>query len=295
MELRQYQYFVTIAELMSFSKAAKVLHISQPSLSNAIKNLENEIGFQLLERNTRMMRLTEGGEILYERALHLLAESEAIKKELAEVKLSGTGDLFLGMIESAKHWMPKTIAAYNEQYPHIHLHLTEVLSGEDVKKSLKSYQTHAIITNQLVKDEEIEILPLYREKFVLLLHQSHPLHAKSLVKLEDLATEPLIITSEGFQTRTDILNAFESEKVTPTIKYEIERFETALSFVNENLGIAIIPENYLEGSQNYRIISKTLDSSKLERTVYLTYMKNRYMSPATQAFIHKVKDFFRVG
>lgn len=292
MELRQLQYFVTIAELMSFSKAAKELHISQPSLSNAIKNLENEMGFQLLERNTRNMRLTEGGEILYKRALHLLAESNAIQKEMAEVKLTGTGDLFLGMIESAKHWMPKIIAAYNQQYPNMHLHLTEVLSEENVKKSLKNYETHTIITNQLVQDEEIEIIPLYREEFVLLLHESHPLHEKTIIKLADLATEPLIITSEGFQTRKDILQAFESEKIIPTIKYEIERFETALSFVNENLGIALIPENYLQVSQNYQIRSKKINSHLLERTVYLTYMKNRYMSPATQAFIRNVTDFF---
>lgn len=292
MELRQLQYFVTIVELMSFSKAAKELHISQPSLSNAMKNLENEIGFQLLERNTRNMRLTEGGEILYRRALHLLSESDAIKKEMAEVGLNGSGELFLGMIESAKHWIPKIIAQYNQQYPNMHLHLTEVLSEEDVKKSLKSYETHAIITNQLVKDEEIEIIPLYREEFVLLLHESHPLHTQALIKLEDLETEPLIITSEGFQTRKDILKAFESEKITPTIKYEIERFETALSFVSENLGIALIPKNYLKSLQNYPIDSKTIDSFMLERTVYLTYMKNRYMSPANQAFIHNVKDFF---
>lgn len=292
MELRQLQYFVAIAELMSFSKAAKELHISQPSLSNAIKNLENEIGFQLLERNTRSMRLTEGGEILYQRALHLLLESDAIKKEMAEVKQSGTGDLFLGMIESAKHWMPKIIAEYNQQYPHMHLHLTEVLSEEAVKKSLRNYETHAIITNQLVKDEEIEVIPLYHEEFVLLLHENHPLRSRTIIKLEDLASEPLIITSEGFQTRKDILTAFEAENITPTIKYEIERFETALSFVGEDLGIALIPENYLKGSQNYQVVSKAIDSFMLERTVYLTYMKNRYMSPANQAFIRNVKSFF---
>lgn len=292
MELRQLKYFVTIVEQMSFSKAAEILHISQPSLSNTIKNLEIEVGFQVLERNTRNMRLTEGGEILYERALQLLAESAAMEKEMAEVKESGSGNLSIGMIESAKHWMPKIIAQYTKQYPNMSLHLTEVLSEEAVQKSLRNYETHAIITNQQVKDEDIESIPLYDEKFVLLLHEAHPLRSREKVSIQDLATEPLIITSDGFQTRKDIMKAFESKAITPRIKYEIERFETALSFVSENLGVALIPENYLKNPRNYQIVSKKIDSPLLERTVYLSYLKNRYMSPANEAFILGMERFF---
>lgn len=292
MELRHLKYFVTIVEHMNFSKAAEKLHISQPSLSNAIKSLESELGFQILERSTRNMRLTEGGEVLYRRAVHLLKEAEIVKKEMAEVRQSGSGALFIGMIESAKHWVPKIIFEYTKEFPNMNLRLTEVLSQQDVKTSLRNYETHAIITNQLIKEEDIEIIPLYHEKFVLLLHENHPLADRLAITMNDLSKEPLIITSEGFQTRKDILRAFELENIQPTIKYEIERFETALSFVSENLGFALIPENYLRGPQNYHIISKAIDSPTLERTVYLTYMKNRYVSPAIHAFIHKMKTFF---
>ena len=81
----------------------------------------------------------------------------------------------------------------------------------------------------------------------------------------------------------------------PAIKYEIERFETALSLVRENLGIALIPENYLQGRHDVKIVSKTIDSTVLERTVYLTYMKNRYLSPSINAFITEAENYFIQG
>ena len=292
MDLNQLKYFVSVVDHMSFSKAAEKLHISQPSLSKAIKNLERDLGFQIIERNTRNSRLTEAGEVLYGRAIHLLSEMAIVKKEMEEVKLIGKGELQIGMIESVKYWIPKVISRYNKNFPDMHIRLMEVLGGDAVKNSLKKYQTHAIITNQQIKEVDIETVPLYKERLVLVLHENHPLAARESITLKELEQDSFIISTEGFQTREDILHAFELEGIVPTIKYEIERFETALSLVSENLGIALIPENYLQGPYDFSIISKIIDSPALERTVYLTYMKNRYVSPSIKAFLTEVERFF---
>jgi DNA-binding transcriptional LysR family regulator len=292
MELKQLNYFVAVVNHMSFSKAAEKLHISQPSLSNAIKNLERDLGFQIIERNTRNIRLTEAGEVLYDRAIHLLSEMTIVKKEMEELRLVGKGELQIGMIESVKYWIPKVIVRYNEHFSEMHIRLTEVLGGSDVKNSLRKYETHAIITNQLIMEVDIETVPLYKEKLVLVLHVSHPMANRESITLKELEYEPFIISTEGFQTREDILRAFTLDDTEPTIKYEIERFETALSLVSENLGIAFIPENYLQGPHDLSIVSKTIDSPVLERTVYLTYMKNRYVSPSIKAFRTEVEKFF---
>ncbi|WP_438315800.1 LysR family transcriptional regulator [Sporosarcina sp. FA9] len=295
MDLKQLNYFVQIVEHMSFSKAAHKLHISQPSLSNAIKNLESELGFQLLERSTRTIKLTEAGNVLHGRALHLLLEMDIVEKEMKEVKLIGNGELEIGMIESVKQWIPKVIVHYNEEFPNMKIKLMEVLSGEDVKSSLRKYETHAIITNQPIHESDIETVPLYNENLVLVVHKSHPLANKKSIELKELENDSFIITSEGFQTRDDVLKTFQFEQATPLIKYEISRFETALSLVRENLGIALIPESYLEGSQDNEMIHKKIDSPSLNRTVYLTYMKNRYLSPAVLGFIEGTKEYFKVN
>ncbi|MCC8437300.1 LysR family transcriptional regulator [Brevibacillus sp. M2.1A] len=292
MDIKHLHYFVTVCDQLSYSKAAQKLHISQPSLSNAIKNLEQEVGSPLLERNTRKMELTDAGKILYQKALLLLSQMNMLKKEMEEVKLTGSGDLIIGIIESVKHWIPKVIRGYQGRFPSINIKLIEVLSGKAVKESLRKYHTHLLITNQFINEEDIESIALYDERLMLVLHKDHALAEKESVRLKDLANEPFIISTEGFQTREDILTAFSFEQVDPQIKFEIERFETALTLVRENLGVTIIPENYLSGSTDASLVRKTIDSPALERTVYLAYLKNRYLAPAVQAFLEEVRGKF---
>ncbi|RAP26106.1 hypothetical protein C2W64_02122 [Brevibacillus laterosporus] len=293
MDIKQLHYFVTVSNQLSYSKAAQKLHISQPSLSNAIKNLEQEIGSPLLDRNTRKMELTDAGKILYKKSILLLSQMNMLKKEMEEVKLTGSGDLIIGIIESVKHWIPKVIHEYQDRFPSINIKLIEVLSGKAVKESLRKYDTHLLITNQYIDEADIESFPLYDERLVLVLHRDHPLaQKKESILLKELEREPFIISTEGFQTREDILTAFTLEQMTPKIKFEIERFETALTLVRENLGITIIPENYLSEPMDVSIVQKTIDSSALERTVYLTFMKNRYLAPAVQTFLEDIRRNF---
>ncbi|MBG9800457.1 LysR family transcriptional regulator [Brevibacillus laterosporus] len=293
MDIKQLHYFVTVSNQLSYSKAAQKLHISQPSLSNAIKNLEQEVGSPLLDRNTRKMELTDAGKILYKKSILLLSQMNMLKKEMEEVKLTGSGDLIIGIIESVKHWIPKVIREYQDRFPSINIKLIEVLSGKAVKESLRKYDTHLLITNQYINEADIKSFPLYDERLVLVLHRDHPLAQKrESILLKELEREPFIISTEGFQTREDILTAFTLEQMAPKIKFEIERFETALTLVRENLGITIIPENYLSEPMDASIVQKTIDSSALERTVYLTFMKNRYLAPAIQTFLEDIRRNF---
>ncbi|TGV06120.1 LysR family transcriptional regulator, partial [Mesorhizobium sp. M00.F.Ca.ET.186.01.1.1] len=215
--------------------------------------------------------------------------------EMEEVKETGSGQLIIGIIESAKHWVPKVIRSYQEHFPSMNIKLIEVLSGQAVKDSLRKYQTHLLITNQSIQEDDLETIPLYVENLVLVLHRSHPLAQQESVSLKEVVAEPFIISTEGFQTRENILSAFAMEDVEPRIKFEIERFETALSLIRENLGITIIPENYLAGVSDPSIVRKKIDSSLLQRTVFLAYLKNRYLTPAVRAFLAGIQEEFGCG
>ncbi|TVX92634.1 LysR family transcriptional regulator [Paenibacillus agilis] len=295
MDIKHLHYFVTVADQLSYSKAAQKLHISQPSLSNAIKNLEREVESPLFERSTRKIELTDAGHVLYQKSIPLLSQMNILKKEMVEVKLIGRGELVIGMIESVRQWVPQVIREYQDRYPSIHIKLFEVLSRAAVVDSLRKYHTHLIITNQCIHAEDIESIPLYHEQLVLVLHRDHALSRKKSITLKELEQEPFIISMEGFQTREDILQAFALEQASPNIKFEIERFETALTLVRENLGIAIMPENYLVEPRDPSIVRKTINSSALERTVYLMFMKNRYLAPAVQCFLEEIQRKFARG
>ncbi|MEX3744006.1 MULTISPECIES: LysR family transcriptional regulator [Lysinibacillus] len=292
MDFKQLQYFIAVTDQMNFSKAAEKLHISQPSLSNAIKKLEHEVGSPLLERNTRNLQLTEAGELLYERAKVILKNMEVLKIEMDEVIVHGTSEITIGAMESIKHWLPKVISEYKKGYPQMMIHLVDILGSKRVKKSLKSYKTHLIITNQIMNDEELEVKSLYEERLVAVLPLNHPLAEKDKLTIGDLSDEPFIIGTEGFQTRRDILDAFDKAEKNINIQFEIERFETAVSLVRENLGITILPENYLKGPTAKTIVQKEIDCPNLRRNVYVVYLKNRHLPVAIRQLLTDIVQFF---
>ncbi|MGY4796101.1 LysR family transcriptional regulator [Lysinibacillus sp. FSL K6-0057] len=292
MDIKQLHYFIAVSEQMNFSKAAERLHISQPSLSNAIKKLEQEIGSPLLERNTRNLQLTEAGELLFERAKVIVKNMEVLKIEMDEVIVHGTKDITIGGMESIKHWLPKVIANYKKDYPQMKIHLVDILGSKRVKKSLKSYKTHVIITNQLMDDPELEVQTLYEERLVAVLPLHHPLAQKEVLTISDICEEPFIISTEGFQTRRDILTSFEQAGKNINIQFEIERFETAVSLVREHLGVTILPENYLQGPTAKTIVKKEIEGVNLSRNVYLVYLKNRHLPLAIRQLLKDILQFF---
>ncbi len=292
MDIKQLHYFIAVSEHMNFSKAAERLHISQPSLSNAIKKLEEEIGSPLLERNTRNLQLTEAGEVLFERAKVIVKNMEVLKIEMDEVIIHGTREITIGVMESIKHWLPKVIANYKKDYPEMIIHLVDILGSKRVKKSLKSYKTHLIITNQLMDDPELEVKTLYEERLVAVLPLHHPLAKKEKVTISDISEEPFIISTEGFQTRRDILNTFEQAGKNIHIQFEIERFETAVSLVRENLGVTILPENYLQGPTAKTIVKKEIEGANLSRNVYLVYLKKRHLPLAIRQLLQDILQYF---
>ncbi|ALS79615.1 MULTISPECIES: LysR family transcriptional regulator [Planococcus] len=292
MDIRLLRYFIAIAESSTFTKAAANLHIAQPSLSIAIKKLETDMGLILLDRSMREIALTKEGQILYEEAKKLVTHFEYVEKELKRLKAQGPMELSIGMIESAKFWIPKVLKSIKQEFPEVHIEIIEVLGLEDINRALNKFDIHFAITNQLISKREVKTLPIYREKFVVLLPPGHPLEAQPQISITDLNGEAFIIFKEGFQTRVDILNAFRQAGTKPNIQFEVERFETACSFVEEGLGVTFVPENYLKVSATSRYTIKPLKDPIAPRTVYLAFDTSRYLPPLVMRSMELIQEFF---
>ena len=275
MDLRKMYYFAAIVKYQSFSRAANALHISQPSLSNAIKTLEREIGALLIERTTKQFQLTELGEQFYERSIRLIAQFEVMETELKEFAEGEHIEIKLGMIESANYWFSQVMMAYQQQYPHNKITLMDTLYNQTVREALLRLNVHGIITNQNIIDHEIKSELLYNEPYVILTRKEHPFASQEIMKLADFAEETLIIGMPEFQTSAQILKAFEQENVTPHIQYKIERFEMIKILVEEGLGIAILPQHYVAQPLPETLMTHQVQSEYLNRNVYLCTMKDR--------------------
>src|SRR5690625_3992856 len=258
MDQRTLLYFTTLIEQGTFTKAAKTLHISQPSLSAAIKKIEANVGLQRTERSTRKIALTKGGEILYKEAKKLLYHVDYVNKEMKRLKQDGPLELQIGVIESVNSWLPKVISDYRKANANVHIKLSEELGLSQVERALQNYKIHLAITNQHFENQEIITMPIYKENLIALLPMEHHLRSVEEIFIFDIKDDELIISKEGFQTREDIFNEFRKADITPNIHFEIERFETACSLVEEGLGVTIVPENYIKHVQNPSFVVKSI-------------------------------------
>ncbi|WP_332650457.1 LysR family transcriptional regulator [Lysinibacillus sp. 54212] len=289
MDIRKMNYFVAIVKYKSFSRAANALHISQPSLSNAIKALEREIGAPLIERTTKQFQLTELGQQFYDRSVHLTSQFEVMDTELKEMARGEHLEIRIGMIESANYWFSQVIIAYQKQYRHNQITLIDTLYNQTVRHALLKLHVHGVITNQLIVDNEIKSELLYNEPYVVLLRNDHRFATKEWITLSDFTEEALIIGMPQFQTSAQILKAFEQEHVTPHIQYKIERFEMIKVLVEEGLGVAILPQKYVEQHLTECLLTRPVRSEFLNRNVYLCTMKDRTFPKSISKLFELIK------
>ncbi|AKG72785.1 LysR family transcriptional regulator [Salinicoccus halodurans] len=292
MQINQLLHFVTVIEKESFTTAAYALHISQPSLSTSIKRLEDEIGFKLIDRSQRNIRLTKEGELLYKESTKLVMHFNQVKDTALNLKESGPAHLSIGLIESAKYWTAQVVKSYKASQPDVFIELEPVLSIDEIRRAFDNFEVHVTITNQYINDKTITSIPLYEEKLVAVVPPGHHLKNKTSIQIRDLKDEKLIISHEGYQTRTDILNSFNKVGITPNIKFEIGRFDFVSDFVKSGLGIAIMPEKYAESLDPDSIHICEIEDSATFRIVYLAYDNKRFFSPLTKEFIDLVLDYF---
>lgn len=287
MNLRDLQYFSEVVEYQSFSKAAKALHISQPSLSTAIQKLEQTIGTVLIERSTRSFRLTTSGNLLYERAKEILLHIDTLEEELKDIATGNHIEIVIGMIESVKYWLAKAIKKHLSHSPNP-FRLIDTLDNKSVIHSLLSYEVHAVITNQLIANDNIQSHVLYEEPFVAVAHHTNPIFSTSTMTLKNLAQSQLILGLENFQTRQQITAAFHAQNIMPHIAFQTERFEMSLVLAEKQLGVAILPKLYVEENLQPSLRYKIIEDEHLKRFVYFSYVKERHFPNSINRFFQTI-------
>lgn len=292
MDARLIHYFVTVVKKKSFTDAAKHLHISQPSLSTAIKNLEDRIGFKLLNRSTRKISLTEEGLVFYNEASRLMTHFNYLETEAKRLKEKGLPHLKIAMIESVNSWLSDILSTFSHTHTDIHISLYEILSASNIKKALYNFEVDFAITNQMISDPSIQSIQLYKEAHVILISKDHHLSQADSLRLDDFKHEPLIMFKEGFQTRKDTLAAFRQHGFEPLIKYEVERLDTAVSLVEKNLACVIIPEEFARKQASRQLVIKEITDFELSRYISLLFLSNRHLDSSTKHFISLISEYF---
>ncbi|MEE3463450.1 MAG: LysR substrate-binding domain-containing protein, partial [Candidatus Cryptobacteroides sp.] len=234
MELRQLKYFVEVGRLRSFSLASKSLFITQSTISQQIQKLEEELGVELLIRDTRHVTLSDYGEQFYPFASQVLEEARAGAERIRDVKALKVGSLSVGATYSFGPLFKRTVLDYNRQFPNIRLNLL-IASKEELRQKLLDRELDLALTyKSTIGDDRIESHLLFPSRLCLVGREGELKGVGSEVTVQDLSRFPLALPSRGLQARDTLEDVLFAQNVDLDIRLEINSIRYLLDLVGSS-------------------------------------------------------------
>ena len=288
MNLSQLQYFRTLAKEEHYTRAAQILSITQPSLSHAIAQLEQELGTRLFEKKGRNVVLTRYGKIFLpyvEESLKVLEEGVQRTKELNGSK---EGMIHLAYIYTlGSTFVPKMVRRFLDAYPDYHIDFQFIVGKTgDIIEGLKNDQYDMVFSSYQDGEPDIDFRQIGDQKLVLAVPKDHPLAMYDSVDLKDTVDYPQIYFQKGSGLRPVVDQMYEQTSVFPKIAFEIEEDGSMAGLVAQGFGIAVMPDIPILKTLDVKTL--TITNPEYERHVYLATMKKRYLSPVAKSFIQFV-------
>lgn len=285
MELRQLRYLVTIAEEQSFTRAAERLYVSQSALSQQVKQLEGELGVQLLDRSGRRVLLTLAGEALLRHGRRALCALDEATAEIGELEALQRGSLLISAVETVVAYIiPRAVSQFTQAYPGIQLRVEE-RPDEAIEQRLLAGEADLGIGFVPSVREEIETEALYEERLSLIVTGTHPLAGCEAVQLADLDRLPLVLLPTSSCTRRQWDSYAAQADVTAQILVEMNSIHGILQAVAQTNTATVLPALASRTSAVDRFISIPLVNPTPKRTVGVLYRRHGYRSRAAQAFV----------
>jgi len=285
MEMHQLRYVLAVARTGNFSRAAEQCHVAQPSLSQQILKLEEELGERLFDRLKREAKLTRHGEAFLRRAVKILAEVDAAKREAADARSLLRGTLTVGVLPTiAPYLLPQVLAQYAEKFPGVEIVIHEDTTARLLKQA-QAYEIDLALVSQPIEDERLEVRELFSEELFLALPPGHPLATKRVVLASDLQKERLIVLKEGHCLGDQVLGFCEVRNLKPNISFRSAQLETIQALVCAGLGISLIPAMAAAGDREPLPTYRSLQSPKPRRIIVAVWPKQRDPSRAAMEFL----------
>lgn len=286
MNLNQLYYFKALAKVQHMTKTAKMLNVSQPSLSYSIKELEKEVGTALFEKSGRNIRLTKYGAIYLEYVEESLSHLEKGSHLLDELLHPNTGHIDLGFIYTlGPYIVPKLLYDFKSSESNKLISFSLFQSNtKNILDLLRKKEIDIALCSKTTNRTDIEFIPFYEEEIVLIVPKNHPFAEKSEIDLKEIDQQPFIAFNQRSGLRPAIDDMLKQLDVTPNILYEVEEDHTMAGLVSFGHGIALIPKLFALSCYNVKTIP--IKNPTYKRIIYSATLKKE-CSPSLQRF----KDF----
>jgi DNA-binding transcriptional LysR family regulator len=247
MEIRQLRYFISVAEHLNFTQAAKRLFVAQPAVSQQIASLEKELGLKLFVRDKHSVQLTPAGKVFLNDALELLNRFEEAINKAKRAAIGEVGQLNIGFLYApVKKFLPALVREFREKYPHVQINLNHYQTGQIVEK-LRKGELDLAFTMAFRPEDKTEwgYKTLFSQPYGVFMNKNHRLSNRNCIPIIELADEPLVMLDrkEAPQGYDHLITLFSNHGLLPNITTQTQRIETVLMLVETGLGIAVLPKH----------------------------------------------------
>ncbi|TMV52851.1 LysR family transcriptional regulator [Paenibacillus mesophilus] len=291
MELRYLEYFMTMCQELHFTRASEKLGISQPTLSQQIRALEQETDTLLFDRVGKKVVVTEAGKILYRHCVRMFDELGQAQSAIRELKGLQRGEIRIGC--SGNHMLINSVISFHQLYPGIQISVAE-LSTEETRQGLLDNRLDLGVVFLPVEGEQLESIPLYTEKLSLAVPYHHPLAEATEIELDRLKQMPMALLPPKFLVRQLVDRATKSKGFRFQPVLEMTTLDSLMELVFRNIALTILPDTYLTGTDPKRTRRITIVDPTPQRVVGIVYRNDMFISSATKVFIEYLKQTFRI-
>ena len=288
MEFHQLRYVCAIAETGSFSRAAERCQIAQPSLSQQVLKLEEDLGTKLFDRLGRSVRLTEAGRAFLPHARSILSQMEMARSSVADKCADVRGSVAVGVIPTiAPYLMPRYAAGFAKKYPEAKLRIVEETTPILVE-NLRNLSIDFAILALPLRHKDLELFPLRTEPLFAVLPKDHPRARVKSLTLKDLRGEPFVMLRDGHCFRDLSLAACTHARVTPRIAFESGQFSSLFGMVAAGVGVSLAPEMAID--RNADCLYVRLSDARATRTIVAAVLHGRSFNRVQQAFLSGMRN-----
>jgi len=289
MDVNQLEVFLGVAREKSFSRAAQVLHRTQPAVSQAIRRLEAELGEPLFDRSSKDGSMTAAGRVLFEFAQQMLTLRHNAHTAIRELRDLHRGKLSLSANEYTVNSLLPLIPIFRARHPHIKVEVKRSLASRIPGEVLKREVEIGVVSFKPT-DQNIKAVPVGTDELALIVSPDHPLAAKGIVSVRELGAEAFIAHNVPSPYRERVIKTFEKYKTPLNISMEMPTLEATKRLVEMRMGVALVPRLAAQ-TEIFRnqLVGLTVREMRLERKLHLIFRRGATMSHAAKAFLRVVR------
>ncbi|NNG65956.1 selenium metabolism-associated LysR family transcriptional regulator [Caldanaerobacter subterraneus] len=291
MNLRQLKIFLTVCQEGSMSKAAKKLYMTQPSISQTIGELEQELNIKLFERINKHLYLTYPGEILREYSKRIISLLEEAENTLLDISNLKTGKLRVGASTTiGTYLIPKILSEFRKKYENTSIFFN-IDNTEVIEKQILENSIDIGIVEGPIHSQDIIIEPFIEDELYLVCSKGHRWALKKVIEPWEIEEEELIIREKGSGTREVFETIMSANNLKYHIKHVLNNTEAIKKAVELNMGVSVLSKLAVsEELKKGTLVKIEIEGIKFKRMFNIIYHKDKYFSPAFKAFMEYLKS-----